>query len=647
MTLLSRAIDLWLSLENRWITVMKETVSLVPDTPHQAAGQSDRRKKASALLRHFIGFCWPLNHAIDDVRALTNSTDEPLSDILDRSMQASIGRLTFGLSPGTLMEANLDWLSHYMISPGKQLNLVESGFNQAARLFKYNVCSLLDKEERECVKPLPQDNRFTNKAWSLWPFKTVYQSFLLNQQWWNDATTNVRGVSHEHERIMSFTVRQLLDIYSPSNYFFTNPEVMAKTLEQRGLNLLQGSLNFLDDSLRKVTDDKPAGADDFQVGENLAITPGCVVYRNSIMELIQYAPCTKTVHETPVFIVPSWIMKYYILDLSANNSLVRYLTEQGFTVFIISWKNPQRSDRNLSMDDYQQLGIDQSIDVIQRITGQESMHAMGYCLGGTLLSIAAAAKARDKVNSFKSICLLAAQTDFAEAGELMLFIDESQIALLENMMWRRGFLDDHQMVGAFQILKSNDLLWSKMIREYQLGERATMNDLMAWNTDTTRMPYKMHSQYLHRLFLENQLARGHYQVADKPISLTDIRVPIFAVGTERDHVAPWQSVFKIHLLSDTKITFVLVSGGHNAGIVSEPGHKRRHYRISTRDETAAYIDPERWKDETAITEGSWWRAYANWLADFSTEKVLPPPMAAKEKGIDILCDAPGTYVYQA
>jgi polyhydroxyalkanoate synthase subunit PhaC len=337
-------------------------------------------------------------------------------------------------------------------------------------------------------------------------------------------------------------------------------------------------------------------------------------------------------------------MKYYILDLSEKNSLVKYLTDQGFTVFMISWKNPGPEDRDLTLNDYRTLGVMSSLDAVAAIVPKRKVHAVGYCIGGTLLAIVAAAMARDRDARLATTTFFAAQTDFTEAGELMLFINESQLAFLEDTMWEQGFLEAGQMAGAFQMLRSNDLIWSRIVREYLMGERAPMTDLMAWNSDATRLPYRMHAEYLRHLFLDNDLAEGRYHVGARPVALSDIHTPSFAVGTETDHVAPWQSVYKLHLLTDTEITFVLTSGGHNAGIVSEPGHPYRHFRVGTRPAESPYVDPDAWVADAGVKEGSWWPEWAAWLRTYSGADVDPPKLGAAAAGYAPLCDAPGTYV---
>ncbi|MGI9504162.1 MAG: PHA/PHB synthase family protein [Geminicoccaceae bacterium] len=565
---------------------------------------------------------------------------------LDRAFKANLARLTNGISPAGMMALYLDWLAHLALSPGKQLQLVEKAMRKSARLSLYLSQTANGTNASPCIDPLPQDRRFRGEGWQQWPFNLIHQSFLMTQQWWHNATTEIDGLSDERERVLSFIARQMLDRYAPSNALWTNPDVLARTVEQGGMNLLRGVQNAVEDWQRTIAGRARPDSDGFIVGKDVAVTPGKVVFRNRLIELIQYAPTTDEVHAEPVLIVPAWIMKYYILDLSPQNSLVKYLVDHGHTVFMISWLNPTSEDRDLGMEDYRRLGPMAALDAIKTIVPERKIHAVGYCLGGTLLSIAAAAMVRDGDDRLASITTLATQVDFSEAGELMLFVNDSEVSFLENMMWDQGYLDGAQMAGAFQLLRSNDLIWSRLVQEYLMGERKGMNDLMAWNADVTRMPYRMHSEYLRGLFLNNDLADGRYLVDDRPINLADIRAPIFAVGTEKDHVAPWRSVHKITFHPATDVTFLLTSGGHNAGIVSEPGHPRRHYRVATKRAGDRYLDPDHWLATVSQTEGSWWPAWQAWLAGVSTAMAAPPVMGAADKGCHQLEDAPGNYVLQ-
>jgi poly[(R)-3-hydroxyalkanoate] polymerase subunit PhaC len=567
---------------------------------------------------------------------------------IDRALHANLARLTLGLSPAALARAYLDWLVHLAIAPGKQAELADKALRKAIRLALYAARASTDPKAPPCIEPLPQDRRFIGADWQRWPHNLIYQSFLLTQQWWHNATTGLAGIPAREQAILEFTARQLLDVVAPSNLPWLNPEILRATVEQRGLNLVRGAQNLVEDWERAVAGKRAVGAERFAVGETVAATPGRVVLRNHLIELIQYAPTTAKVAAEPILIVPAWIMKYYILDLSQQNSLVSYLVNQGHTVFMISWRNPGPDDRDLGMDDYRRLGPMAALDAIGAILPGQKTHALGYCLGGTLLAIAAAAMARDGDPRLASMSLLAAQTDFTEPGELMLFIDESQVAWLENVMWDQGYLDGSQMAGSFQMLRSNDLIWSHLVHDYLLGQRQPMTDLMAWNSDLTRLPYRMHSEYLHRLFLGNDLAQGRYEVEGRPIALTDIRIPIFAVGTVRDHVAPWRSVYKVNLLADTDVTFLLTSGGHNAGIVSEPGHPGRSYQVATKREGDRYVDPDRWQAATPVSEGSWWLEWLAWLGRQGGGATVPPPgMGAPAGGYPALEDAPGRYVLQA
>ena len=496
---------------------------------------------------------------------------------------------------------------------------------------------------RPASNPLPQDRRFRDPAWQEFPFNLMHQSFLLMQQWVWNATNNVVGVSRHHERMVTFTARQALDMASPTNFIWTNPEILARTMETGGQNLLQGMSDWWADALSQASGKPRADGVTFTPGEQVAITPGKVVLRNDLIELMQYTPTSATVHPEPVLIIPSPILKYYILDLSPHNSLVKYLVDQGHTVFMLSWRNPDARDRELGVDHYLRLGIRAAIDAATVITGQK-LHAVGYCLGGTFLAALAASMASHGDDRLASLTLLATEVDFTEAGELSIFIDDSQLAYLEDLTWEQGYLDGKQMSGAFTLLNSNDLIWSRVVRQYLMAEPQKVTDLSAWNVDTTRLPHRMHTEYLRKLYLNNDLASGRMRYDGRSIALSDIRAPIFLVGTERDHVAPWKSVYMLNLYVDADVTFCLTSGGHNVGIVNPPDVEAppRHYRIATKKAADRYVDPDQWFSRNAPLDGSWWPAWQTWLTERSGKPAKPPSMGNAE--FAAMGDAPGTYV---
>jgi len=585
------------------------------------------------------------NKAVADTAGVNKSSSDTAFQVLDRAAHAAISQATLGLSPAALGGAFFDWWGHLAFSPGKQADLAQRAIAGAADNLAFAAQAASGSPGDPCEHALPHDERFRAPEWWTFPFNVYAHNFLSIERWWEAATTHVRGVSQRHDDMSNFTARQLLDTVAPSNFIGTNPEVLARTRAESGANLVRGYANWLADLTRTRSGAPPRGTEAFKVGETVAVTPGKVVLRTRLAEIIQYAPATDHVRPEPIVIVPAWIMKYYILDLSPANSLVKFLTRQGFTVFMVSWKNPGAEDRDVGFDDYRTEGVLPAIKAATAITGARKVHAVGYCLGGTLLAITAAAMARDGDERLASLSLFAAQVDFTEAGELMLFINESQVAFLEDMMWERGYLDSRQMAGAFQMSRSNDLIWSRNIHDYLMGEPSFPIDIMAWNADATRMPFRMHSQYLRSLFLNNDLAEGRFEVAGRPVVLPDIRLPLFAVSTERDHVAPWHSVFKLHLLTEAPITFVLTNGGHNAGILSEPGHPHRHFRMAVREHGETYNDPDRWLAEHVPNEGSWWPAWSTWLAARSGEPVPPPPLGDAAAGFAAIEDAPGRYVF--
>ena len=568
--------------------------------------------------------------------------EESPTERLDRTLHAAAAPLTGGLSPVSLSLALADWAWHLGVSPGRQMELAALAAQLATDTLRGDDAPAGAADD---------DPRFRHPDWARWPFNVMRAGFRNAETWWH-AASRLPGMTRHHAELTDFMARQWLGVLTPANWLPTNPVVLNANAENFGGPLQRGFANWLEDLSTPVAARAAAEREArFKVGRDVAVTPGEVVLRNRLVELIRYTPQTKTVHPEPVLIVPSWIMKYYILDLSPHNSLVRYLVSQGHVVYMLSWRNPDAADHELTMDDYLQLGPFEALETIATLHPPRTpVHAMGYCLGGTLLAVAAAALARagivagaKRLAPLATLTLLAAQTDFSEPGELGLFIDESQVAYLRELTRGTGYLTGEAMAGSFQFLHSRDLVWTRRMREYLMGEREQPSDLMAWNADTTHMPARMHNEYLTSLYLHNALAAGAYRVGGREgraVSLADLRMPVFMVGTNRDHVSPWRSVYKLHHLCEAQITFVLASGGHNAGIVSEPGHAHRSYRIGTRAAHGPWIDPAAWEREAAEHEGSWWPAWHEWLAAHSSKKRAPPTLP---RGAS-LGAAPGEYV---
>jgi polyhydroxyalkanoate synthase len=560
---------------------------------------------------------------------------------LARTMRAQMAIVTGGLAPDVYASAWWDWYLNLAKEPPRQLQIMQDALAKATDSWNFALKALSGEQ----MSPDPADPRYANNAWSQWPFNIYAHSYNNLVDWWQQAWSGVAGVEPKNERMLGFMARSALETLSPSNYLATNPELLEQTRLEAGQNLVRGFQNWLDDTERTFEHKGPAGTEQFVVGQDLAATPGKIVMRNDLVELIQYSPSTETVYAEPILLVPAWIMKYYILDLSATNSLVRYLVSQGHTVFIVSWRNPNASDRNLGMDDYVKLGIRATVDAVAKIVPDRRIHAVGYCIGGTLLSIGAAVLAAEGDQRLASLTLLAAQQDFSEPGELSLFISPSQLDMLEAVMQKAGVLKSEQMGGAFAMLRSRDLLWTPAINAYVRGKRDSLNDMMAWNADGTRMPCRMHNEYLRGLYLNNALAKGAFVSEGKPVDLSKITVPMFMIGTETDHVAPWQSVYKARgLTRSSDYTFLLTSGGHNAGIVSGPVHPKRRYRIRTWNNATDTLPAKEWFDSTQPQPGSWWPVWQQWLLRHSSEKV--PARAPGSATYPPLADAPGGYVLQ-
>ncbi|MEO7775453.1 MAG: alpha/beta fold hydrolase [Steroidobacteraceae bacterium] len=574
------------------------------------------------------------------------SSPDPVLDSasMTRLLRVQLATVTGGLAPDVYATAWWDWFLNVNKHPPTRQLILQDAVAKAMDHWSFFIKAAAGQP----VSPVEGDARFAHAAWSQWPFNVLAHGYRNYTDWWEKAWTQVPGLSVESERTLQFMARNAFEVFSPANYLGTNPELLEVTRAEAGQNLVRGFSNWLEDLERTIGKKPAAGTEDFVVGVHVAATPGKVVLRNDLMELIQYSPQTDTVYAEPILIVPAWIMKYYILDLSPANSLVRYLVSQGHTVFIVSWKNPDAGDRSLAMDDYLRLGLNATVDAVARIVPDRRIHAVGYCIGGTLLSIGAARLAADGDQRLASMTLLAAQQDFSEPGELSVFISPSQLDMLEAVMERDGVLKSEQMGGAFALLRSRDLLWTPAVNTYVRGKRAELNDLMAWNADGTRMPCRMHADYLRQLYLNNALAKGEFQSEGRPVDLAAIDVPMFVVGTETDHVAPWPSVYKARgLTRSADYTFLLTSGGHNAGIISGPEHPRRRYRKRTWSNATETLEPKVWFDSTKPTTGSWWPLWQRWLVEHSTPgRVAPPETVGVTAGQADLGDAPGQYVLQ-
>jgi polyhydroxyalkanoate synthase subunit PhaC len=565
-------------------------------------------------------------------------TVNPMTALADAGERtAAMARLTGGLSPNALALAYLDWATHLAASPRKQMELCNETMRSASRLGNF-ASPRASGTERSA-----RDERFPADAWGKWPFGLMAQAFHLQQRWWQTATIGVPGVSAKHEELVAFMTRQFLDAVAPSNFPLTNPEILWRTFQTGGRNLVQGFERLVADAQRAAEGLPPAGTENFIPGQTVALTPGNIVFRNELIELIQYAPAASAVRPEPVLFIPSWLRKYYVADLSPSNSLVRYLIEHGFTVFMVSWKNPQAEDRNLGLEDYRALGVMEALDALSAIAPYQKIHACGHGLGGTLLSIAAAAMERDGDGRLGTLTLLGTQTDFAEAGEQSRFVDESQVAFIEDLMRKPGFLDSRFVAEACDMLHSRDLAASRVIREYFLGGPTPTTDLMAWNADAMRVPFSLHAECLRKLYLNNDLAQGRLSIAGQLVKLCDIRIPVFLVGGARDHAAPWQSAFEIARRVKSQVTCVLTNGGHASAVVPTPGDTDA-FRLGPANSTDS--NPERFLAEAQQKEGSWWPEWTAWLSGYSGPVNILQAMGAPQSGYPVIDTAPGTYVLQ-
>ncbi len=510
-------------------------------------------------------------------------------------------------------------------------------------LWQKTAQRLLGDEQEPVIAPDSRDRRFKDAAWQENAvFDFLKQSYLLSAKWIQNSVSGVEGLESHDARKIDFYTRQFVDAMCPSNFLMTNPEVLKATIDSNGENLVKGLGNLLEDIERgkgsvriSMTDDKA-----FEVGKNLAITKGKVVFRNDLIELIQYEPTTKEVNKTPLLVIPAWINKYYILDLQPENSCVKWAVDQGHTVFIVSWVNPDAKLSSKSFEDYMKEGVLAALEAIEQATGEKETNVIAYCLGGTLLSITLAwLQAKGQQSRVKSATYLTTMIDFSEAGELSVFIDEEQLKLLENRMSQQGYLEGSEMALTFNMLRANDLIWSFVVNNYLLGKDPFPFDLLYWNSDSTRMPATMHSFYLRNMYQKNLLAKPNaLKIAGVPIDLRTVTTPTYMISTREDHIAPWKSTYAATQIFGGNIRFVLAASGHIAGVINPPSKQK--YCYWTNDKLPA--SPDKWLETAKETAGSWWPDWNKWQEQFSGGKVTARAVGGGK--LKPLADAPGTYV---
>jgi polyhydroxyalkanoate synthase len=571
---------------------------------------------------------------------IAEKSQKIVSDWLER--QTTPGGGPTSLDPLNIGGAFLEMTARMMTDPAKLVQAHMNLWQDYMQLWQSATQRLIGGASEPVAQPEGGDRRFADPAWDEHHlFDFIKQSYLLSARWLQSTVQDVEGLDDMTAKKVDFYTRQFVDAMAPSNFIMTNPEVLRSTLESGGENLVKGLQNLLDDLDRgkgklsiKMTDPEA-----FEVGRNLAVTPGKVVYQNDLIQLIQYAPTTEQVYKRPLLIIPPWINKYYILDLREKNSFVKWAVGEGFTVFVISWVNPDAELARKTFEDYMLEAPLAALDAIEAATGERDANVVGYCLGGTLLASTLAVMAVKKDARVKSATFLTTMTDFAEAGELAVFIDEEQLASLEEKMHERGYLEGGEMASTFNMLRANDLIWSFVVNNYLLGKDPFPFDLLYWNSDSTRMPAAMHSFYLRKMYQENLLVKpGGIELAGVPIDLTKIELPVFMLSTREDHIAPWDSTYAATQLFSGPVKFVLAASGHIAGVVNPPAAGKYGHWTNTRNPK----DPETWLKGATEHAGSWWPTWSKWLAKKSGAKV-----AARVPGdgkLKVIEDAPGSYV---
>jgi len=554
--------------------------------------------------------------------------------LLDRPDIARLGMGDVTTLGGDFIELTTKMMTDPAAVARTQIDL----FNDSLRVWQTTTERLIGRGAGP--EEPPQDKRFKHPDWTENAvFNFIKESYLI---WAKAALATVRGVegldpATAHK--VDFYTRQFVDAISPSNFLATNPEVLAATLETGGQNLLRGLENLLGDLQRgkgrlsiTMTD-----MEAFRLGENIAATAGKVVFQNDLMQLIQYTPTTPDVRRRPLLIVPPWINKFYVLDLQPKNSFIKWAVDQGHTVFVISWVNPDEKLADKSFEDYMQEGPLAALDAIERATGERSVNAAAYCLGGTLLASTLAYMTARGDDRIASATYLVTLVDFADAGDMAVFIDKEQLASLDERMKERGYLEAHDMATSFNLLRSNDMIWSYVVKNYFLGKEHVPFDLLYWNADSTRMPAAMHSYYLRNMYHMNLLAKpGGLRLSGVPIDLTQITTPTFILSAREDHIAPWKSTYAATRLYKGPVKFVLAASGHMAGVINAPGGKYGHW---TNDDLPA--TPDQWFSGAAAREGSWWPIWDEWVTGFVSGRI--PARQPGDGGLAVIEDAPGSY----
>ncbi len=531
---------------------------------------------------------------------------------------------------------------YWLADPQRTIELQNRLGKAYLDLWASAVKRLAGEEGPPVVRPAPSDKRFTDPEWTQNQFfDFLKQAYLLTARWADKLVSDAADLNPHTKQKAEFYMRQITNALSPTNFVLTNPELLRETLTSNADNLVRG-MHMLAEDIRtggghlKI---RQSDASMFEVGRNLATSSGKIIFQNELMQLIQYAPSTETVLKRPLLIVPPWINKYYVLDLTPEKSFIKWCVDRGLTVFCISWVNPDRHLAQKGFDDYAEQGPLAALDAIKQATGEDKVHAVGYCVGGTLLAVALAAMAARHDDRIVSATLFAAQVDFTYAGDLKVFVDEEQVAALEQRMAERGYLDSRSMATVFNLLRSNDLLWPYVINNYLKGKAPFPFDLLYWNSDATRLPAANHSFYLRNCYLENKLAKGKMILGNTPIDLKAIKIPIYNLATREDHIAPAKSVMVGSKFFGGDVKFVVAGSGHIAGVINPPAKHKYQFWTGPKPRNA---DIEGWLAKAKENPGSWWPDWLVWLTRQSPTEV--PARIPGDSALKPIEDAPGSYV---